>query len=333
MSITIIRAGLFDSMQDQGRWGYGIWGINPGGVMDLCAAAAANMLVGNDRAQPVLEIHFPGPQILFNHPAIISITGADFSPTINEQPVPLWKPLLVQKNTLLQFPKLVSGAIAYFSVHGGFDIKPWLNSYSTNTRAMAGGLDGRCLRKGDEISFRVQNKFNCHLLQPDQFFKPLPWRTNLGQVYEFPHEMYIIKGNEWDCLTGTSQYDFLQDNFLIHPSSDRMGYMLKGQILQQTHAGEMVSSGVGFGTIQLLPGGQPIVLMADHQTAGGYPRLGHVISAHLPKLSQLRPSECIQFQLTDMDTAESLYAGLERDLHIMESACREQLNPYLSCPL
>jgi antagonist of KipI len=105
-----------------------------------------------------------------------------------------------------------------------------------------------------------------------------------------------------------------------------MGYQLRGIRLQTNHKFEMISSGVNFGTIQLLPDGQTIILMADHQTTGGYPRIGHVISAHLPKLAQLRPSECISFRLVDISVAEGLLSLQEKDLHILERACNEHLN-------
>jgi antagonist of KipI len=118
----------------------------------------------------------------------------------------------------------------------------------------------------------------------------------------------------------------LEDNFTIHPFSDRMGYQLNGVDIKRKQNTELVSSAVSFGTIQLLPSGQLIVLMADHQTTGGYPRLGHVISAHLPKLAQLRPSDCIHFIKTDIATAEQLLIAQQQELNILQRACLERLN-------
>ncbi|HXB92095.1 MAG TPA: KipI antagonist, partial [Puia sp.] len=131
MAFSIIKPGLLDTIQDMGRNGFGSWGINPGGAMDGYAAQVANLLVGNDRHEAVMEIHFPGPQILFEQNTLISITGADFSPTINDQVIPRWQPIVVRKNTVLHFPSLVQGNRCYVSVHGGYCMKKWLNSYST----------------------------------------------------------------------------------------------------------------------------------------------------------------------------------------------------------
>jgi len=326
MSLSIIKPGLLDSIQDMGRYGYSHWGINPGGVMDRYAAQVANMLVGNCSNEAVIEIHFPGAQILFNQNALIAITGGDFSPSLNDQQLPLWQPLVIRKNTVLQFPKLKSGSVCYISVHGGLCADKWLDSYSTNLKAMAGGLSGRQLKKNDEIFFKENAIYFAGLLKEDNIMQVLHWRSDVNKTYQFPNEIFIIKGNEWQQLSGTSQYDFIENSFIIHPSSDRMGYQLRGPHLQLINPFELISTGVNFGTIQLLPDGQLIVLMADHQTTGGYPRIGHVVSAHLPKLAQLRPSDCIQFKLIDIEQAEEIFSQQQKELHILERACLDHLN-------
>lgn len=212
------------------------------------------------------------------------------------------------------------------SVHGGFCVEKWLGSYSTNLKAGAGGFFGRQLKKGDELFYKENTIYFAGLLKDEQNLELLPWRADTKKVYDYPNEICMIKGNEWQQLTGTSQYDFIENNFIVHPSSDRMGYQLRGIRLQTNDRFEMISSGVGFGTIQLLPDGQLIVLMADHQTTGGYPRVGHVISAHLPKLAQLRPSDSINLRLVDISVAERMSSALQKDLHILERACYEHLN-------
>ncbi|HVM90136.1 MAG TPA: biotin-dependent carboxyltransferase family protein [Puia sp.] len=326
MSFSVIKPGLLDTIQDMGRYGYSHWGINPGGVMDRYAAQVGNMLVCNNINEAVIEIHFPGAQILFNQNALIAITGADFSPSINEQAIPIWQPVVVRKNTVLQFPKLVSGSVCYLSIHGGICADKWLNSYSTNLKASAGGLSGRPFKRNDEIFFKESAIYFAGLLKENTNLQVLPWRADVRKTYDFPHEIFIIKGNEWEQLTGNSQYDFIENNFTIHPSSDRMGYQLRGVPLQLNNKFEMISSGVNFGTIQLLPDGQLIVLMADHQTTGGYPRIGHAIAAHLPKLSQLRPSDCVTFRLVDIEIAEEMFCQQQKDLQILERACNDHLN-------
>ncbi len=325
MSLSIIKPGLLDTIQDMGRNGYGSWGINPSGVMDQYAAKVANLLVGNCCHEGVIEVHFPGPQILFGQNALITITGGDFSPMLNDEPVPLWQPVVVRKNTVLHFPKLVSGARCYISVHGGFCLDKWLNSFSTNVKAGLGGMNGQPLKKGDELSFKENTVYFAGLLKQENNLQILPWRVNREKVYHLPHEIGLIIGHEWEQLKESSRSQLLENNFMIHPSSDRMGYHLKGAPLEMKDDMGLLSSAVSFGTVQLLPDGQLIVLMADHQTTGGYPRIAHVITAHLPKLAQLRPSNCIQFKLMDMEAAEELLVLREKELHILQRSCHDHL--------
>jgi antagonist of KipI len=326
MSLTIIKPGLLDTLQDLGRTGYSRLGINAGGVMDRYAAQVANMLVGNDTLEAVVEIHFPGAQFLFEQNTLVSITGGDFNAMLNDEPAPLWHPLVVRKNAVLHFPKLQYGSRCYLAVHGGFCVSKWLNSYSTHLKAGAGGFHGRKLEKGDEIPFRESSIYFAGLLKPGKEFEALKWQVDTGSTYLHPNEICFIEGNEWDQLTYQSQKAMLEDNFTIHPFSDRMGYQLKSVDLKREQNTELVSSAVSFGTMQLLPNGQLIVLMADHQTTGGYPRIGHVVSAHLPKLAQLRPSDCIHFIKIDIGTAEKMLIAQQQELNILHRACLERLN-------
>jgi antagonist of KipI len=326
MSFSIIKPGILDSIQDPGRMGYGNWGIGPGGVMDPYAARVANLLVGNGECEAIIEIHFPGPQILFEQNTLIAITGGDFSPTVNDESIPRWQPVVVRKNTVLHFPALVQGGRCYISVHGGFCMKKWLNSYSTNLKAGAGGWHGQALKKGDELPFAENSIYFAGLLKEDSNFEILPWRVNIADHYRDPHSIGFLPGNEWKKLSAESQKTFLRESFVIHPSSDRMGYQLNGSPLALAQHVELISSAVSFGTMQLLPNGQLIVLMADHQTTGGYPRIAHVITAHLPKLAQLRPGDPLKFTMTEHSIAEALLTARKKELHILQRACRDHLN-------
>ena len=330
MSISIIKPGLLGTIQDLGRYGYGSLGINCGGAMDRYAAQVANMLVGNNVHEAVMEIHFPGPQVLFEQNALISITGGNFTPTLNDEPLPLWQPLVIRKNTILHFPKLQQGARCYIAIHGGFCIEEWLGSYSTNLKAGAGGYHGRQFEKGDELAAKENTIYFGGMMKEGKDVVALNWRADIANAYQYPHEILFIEGNEFANLTEASANEFMQNNFIIHPFSDRMGYRLKGPEIHFENKTELVSTGVSFGTIQLLADGQLIILMADHQTTGGYPRLGHVISAHLPKLSQLRPSDCVQFKKTSVDKAEALFFAQQKELAILQTACFDHLNE-LAC--
>jgi antagonist of KipI len=326
MSVVIVKPGLLDTIQDMGRYGYAGLGINPGGAMDRYACQVANMLVGNQQQEAVIELHFPGAQILFEQNALICITGGDFTPTLNDERLPLWQPIVVRKNTVLHFPGLVSGARCYIGIHGGLCMKKWLNSYTTNLKANAGGYCGRKLEKGDELTFKESHIYFPALLREGKDYHPLNWKASVGKTYKYPNEIYFVAGHEWQQLTEQSRVDFTDNNFIIHPFSDRMGYQLKGLELKRTEEKELVSSGVNFGTIQLLPDGQLIILMADHQTIGGYPRIGHIISAHLPKLAQLRPSDVIHFKMVDMVTAEEMLFSQQQELSILQRACLNRLD-------
>ena len=197
------------TLQDLGRYGYGSWGVNAGGAMDRYAAQLANMLVGNDTREAVLEIHFPGPQLLFEQNALISICGANFTPTLNDEPIPLWRPLLIRKNNILHFPELKYGARAYLAVHGGFSIPSWLNSYSTNLKAGLGGYKGRKLEKGDELTFNENILYFAGWMKEGQDYNALSWKPDIAKTYEFPNEIYFVEGNEFQCLSEPSKDDFL----------------------------------------------------------------------------------------------------------------------------
>lgn len=326
MSISIIKPGILDTIQDMGRYGYGSLGINCGGAMDRYAAATGNTLVGNAPGDAVLEIHFPGPQILFEQNALISITGADFSASLNDELLPRWTPLLVRKNTILHFPKWQWGSRAYIALHGGICADEWLGSASTNLKAVAGGYRGRKLDKGDELATRESTIYFPALLHAGKDIRKLGWTATTGDVYTNTGALRMVRGHEFSWLSPDSRAAMSEAAFVIHPFSDRMGYRLQGPSLSVNGHTELVSSGVSFGTLQLLPNGELIVLMADHQTTGGYPRPGHVITPDLPKLAQLRPGQALKFIEISTAEAEKLYFEYRRDLDILQAACADKLN-------
>ncbi len=324
MSVSILKSGVLDTIQDLGRYGYSNLGINISGPMDQYAMKTANLLVSNETEKAVMEIHYPGPQILFEQNALISLTGADFGATINGESVSFWKPLVVKGKSVLQFTHRQAGARCYLAVHGGFCVPKWLDSSSTNLKAKAGGWQGRKLEKGDEINFGETSLYYPLLLK-DRNISELPWSVDHNNVYQFPHEIAFIPGHEWTLLSEDSQQRLLQNNFIIHPSSDRMGYHLRGPEIIPREDFQLVSTAVSFGTIQLLPNNQLIILMADHQTTGGYPRIGHVISAHLPKLAQLAASDCLKLRTVDIKTAEEYLFAQEMELQILHHGCFERM--------
>ncbi|MBM3416013.1 MAG: biotin-dependent carboxyltransferase family protein [Bacteroidetes bacterium] len=325
MSIQIIKAGILDTVQDGGRFGYQHLGINPSGAMDKYAMYIANALVGNHPEEAVIEMHFPASVFLFGYPALIAISGADFSATINGDPVAHLHPVWVNKNDVLQFHRPVYGARAYLAIAGGLDISKWLGSYSTNLKAKAGGCHGRNLQKGDEIL--LCQSFPSTPGQSE--FIVLPWKAD-DQREDIPNEIWVLPGHEWHRLTTESKENFTMTSFVITQQSDRMGYRLNNIPLPAMTNEELVSSAVSFGTVQLLPDGKLIILMADHQTTGGYPRIAHAITAHHSKLAQRRAGDKIQFRITEQAIAENLYLQQQQHLQQLRNACTFRLQQYFN---
>lgn len=321
MSLRIIKPGILDTIQDQGRFGYQHLGINPGGAMDGFSAAVANALLGKQLNAPVIEMHFHAAEILIEKPCIVTITGGDFSPMVNDVAVPLYQPVVVPANTTLRFTGPKRGARCYLALLNDIHLTTWLNSYSTNLKAAAGGYYGRRLQKGDELSFALIDS----LAAIDKLLL-LPWRYRSD---ESEKPIHFIPGPEWNWLGKKSRVDFLESSFVIDNSSDRMGYRLQGKNLQQVQQHQLLSSAVTFGTVQLLPNGQLIVLMADHQTTGGYPRIAQIISAHLPKLAQLNPGNELLFEETTVEAAEEKLVTQQNYLMQLQKTCNLKMQNWL----
>lgn len=327
MSLIVIKPGIQDTIQDTGRYGYQYLGVNPGGAMDRYSTQVVNMLVGNKTDEAVIEMHFPAAAFLFQQEAIIAIGGADFVPSINGDEVPLWHPIVVSRNSILQFHKIAAGAQCYLAVRGGYNVPGWLDSYSTHIKAGMGGFNGRPLQKDDIIPLKKQECCKKYLSEKE--YSILPWHADVKWNPYPASKFYVIPGHEWNWLDKDMKENFFDETFTISNSADRMGYRLNGNSLYTNNKSEIISSAVCFGTIQLLPDGQLIILMADHQTAGGYPRIAHIIGADLPKLSQIRPGEKIQFTMTARERAEELFCRQKRHLQQLEYACTFRLDEFL----
>ncbi len=323
MSIEIVKAGLFCTIQDGGRKGFQHLGINPGGAMDKVAMQLANLLIQNSLEEALFEFFYPAPAFQFKQAAFIALSGADFGATIDDTPVPLHQPIYVPANTTLRFSKKIKGHIGYLAIQGGLALNEWLNSFSTNTRVIAGGLDGRNLMKGDLIAFKTSTPFP----KETEGLQILPWIADTKGLYQVERIRYL-PGREFNLLNQASQQFMTNAQFTIHADSDRMGYRFKGPLLRLKKPMEIISSGVTNGTLQLLPSGQCIVLLADHQTTGGYPRIGHIIQADIPSLVQQAPGTTIQMVPVNMETAEKINKQQLQYLQQLKNACTLQLHAY-----
>jgi antagonist of KipI len=311
MSISILKSGILTTFQDAGRNGFRRFGINPNGAMDRRAARLINILLGNADAEAVLEMHFPAPVLKFEADAFIALGGADFSARLNEKPVENWRLIFANRNDILSFPERKSGARIYLAARGGFQTEKWLGSASANLRA---GI-GKALKQGDEVFFNSKFK-----IQDSRFnYKISP--SMIPRYSNFP-TVRVTAGAEFEALTALSAETFLKNSFSVTVNSDRMGFRLAGEPLSMLEETRLVSSAVQFGTIQLLPDGQMIILMADHQTTGGYPRLAHVAGIDLPLVAQLNANDKIYFKMISLAEAEDLIIRSEKDLNLLKTAVK-----------
>lgn len=270
------------------------------------------MLVGNDDNADVLEMHFPAPQILFESDAVAAICGGDFKASLNEKSVENWRCFSAATGGILKFNGKLSGNRAYLAVRGGFGADDWLGSGSTNLAAEIGGLAGRKLAAGDRLGFQTAAVGTGHpagRISNDliPYYRPFP-------------TVRVIKGGEFDQLDEPGRELLCDQDFTISQNSNRMGFRLIGEPISLKQPSSLISSPVSFGTIQLLPDGQLIVLMADHQTAGGYLRIAHVISRDLPLIAQLGAADKVAFHMIEHEEAEKLSIEFELELAFLRVA-------------
>jgi biotin-dependent carboxylase-like uncharacterized protein len=288
--LTVVRPGLFTTIQDGGRWGYQDRGVPVSGPMDLQAHRLANALVGNAPDAAALEATLLGPELRFDQPALIAVTGADLEAAIDDKPAAVDTAHSVQSGGILRFGARRSGTRACIAIDGGIDAPPVLGSRSTHVVSGLGGIDGRALRAGDRVP----------LGSPDHL-----WRKPLRFALR---ETGAVHGARLRAMRGPQDYYFeesaldwlAQTRFTVSPQSDRMGYRLvPGSRIPNPEsripAGSMISDAAFTGGIQIPPSGEPILLMADRQTTGGYPQIATVITADLRLAGQLAPGDWIEF--------------------------------------
>ena len=308
MGIKIIKAGLQTTVQDLGRTGYRKDGIIVSGAMDTLALQIGNLLLGNEMGEAGLECTLMGPKILFETAQLVALTGGDISPAVDGVAVKMWRPLYVKKGSVLSFGAAVRGCRTYLTVFGGFKLHEVLGSYSTYLKAGFGGYNGRALKNEDILSFHKIYKGTEKLFN---------WSLDLKLYPDLDGEMIrVLKGPEYDLFTDQSLALLEEEKFQITNEADRMGYRLQGATLQMAEAKEMLSSAVCFGTVQVTPGGSAIILMADHQTTGGYPRVLQVITADLTRLAQMKSGQQIRFKLVTL--AEARAALLLRENQVKQ---------------
>lgn len=302
MVLIIKKEGIFTSVQDLGKYGLQRLGINPRGAMDRTAVRIINLLLGNDEKIPVLEMHFPVGEIVFEETCRFALGGAEFGAQLDGVVVPNWCVLTAPASGLLRFKKKAPANRCYLAVEGGLRADP----------------PASC-DVPDPLYSTVRLRSGARLMRLAEFNKNAPPTRRRVSTHVLPHyssspTVRMIAGGEFDLLSENDKGLLETTSFEISNESNRMGFRLRGPAMTIDPPFPMISSAVAFGTVQLVPDGQMIVLMADHQTTGGYPRIGAVISADLPVFAQLGAGDRVWFRLVGIEEAEAASVMLERNL-------------------
>ena len=295
MSITVLNPGLMTTVQDQGRIGYQQFGVSVSGVMDPRSAALANILVGNDEKEAVLECTMMGPHLQFNQANCIAITGGDLMPTLDGKPIPNYTAVKVEAGQVLKFTMPKSGCRAFIAFAGGLDIPEVMGSRSTYMKAKIGGVEGRKLAKDDVIGFRA----------PKAELKNMNFRSMASEfVPRKEYTVRVVLGPQDDYFTDAGIQTFLSEVYSVTAEFDRMGCRLEGAVIQHKEGGDIISDGIAFGAIQVPSSGQPIIMLGDRQTTGGYTKIANVISADFRILAQLKQGDKVRFEKVSVKAAQ-----------------------------
>lgn len=310
--LRVVQPGLFTTVQDLGRPHAIAAGVPPGGAMDRFAHRAANLLVGNEDGDATLECTLSGPHLVAEQACLVAITGADLQPRINDRPAPMWTSTFIGQGDHLTFGLRREGARAYIAVAGGIRGDRWIGSMSTNVMAGRGGIHGRVLKAGDILAIAGEPR------------RPAVSGRHLAERLRPPyahHTLHALPGPHVRRLGVEGRRRLFGVLFRLSREADRMGYRLEGPSLA-TSGDELLSFGLTVGAVQVPHSGQPILLMADHQTAGGYPVVATVVSASLPVAAQLVPGDEVQFQEVNAEQARQMRSSLGAALDTLRSGTR-----------
>lgn len=296
IGLTVVKPGLLTTVQDLGRVGYQRYGMPVSGAMDPFAMQVANVLVGNARGAAVLESTLLGPTLRAERDLVVAVCGADMAPAVDGEPVGAWRSFRLEAGRTLTIGSAASGARAYVAVAGGIAVPLVMGSAATYLKGGLGGFDGRALAAGDRLAVG-----------------PEPAAAGAGRRlvpeaipgYADLVTLRVVPGPE---ALGEAAW---QATYEVTPQADRMGYRLAGPAIAVGEHGEILSDATPMGTIQVPPDGRPILLMADRQPTGGYPRLGVVASVDLPAAAQLRPGQRVRFEKATVEAAQGWWRERE----------------------
>lgn len=308
-AVSVIKAGMLTTVQDIGRWGYQSRGVPVAGPMDPVSHRLANALVGNGRAAALLEVTLIGPELEFEDERLVAVAGADYDLSLDGRQVPSHAPFIVSAGSRLRFGARRLGARAYLAVSGGINVPPTLGSRSTHLVSAMGGVAGRALIAGDRLPLGSSFLSQGTALAPQEPIVTLPDRHATVRV---------LPGPQLDYFTADA-LDLLQSApYTVARNSDRMGFRLAGARLTHMRGADIISDATALGVLQIPASGEPILLMADRQTTGGYPKIATVITADLPVAGQLAPDDTIAFVVCTRAEAVKALIAQERALMTLE---------------
>lgn len=321
MSIAVLEAGPLTTVQDAGRAGYAARGFRTCGACDGYALRVANLLAGNgDAGLAVLEMTLRGGAFRFEEDAVFALAGAELQPLLDERPVPCFAPVFAPAGSTLRLAAARTGLRGYLAVFGGIDTPPVMGSRSTDLKCRLGGLEGRALRAGDILPVGADGaaaRARWQSIKARGADRPLgdpaaraparPWRFCAGQKTPL---FRAVAGPQTRAFTPEGLRTFTETTYTLTPDCDRMACKLRGAVIGTVRGADIISDGIVAGSVQVSANGQPIVMLADHQTTGGYAKIATVIGADLPSLAQLRPGQTLAF--TFVTAAQAVAAARQQ---------------------
>jgi biotin-dependent carboxylase-like uncharacterized protein len=311
--VRVIKPGLLTTVQDRGRWGFQSHGVSVAGPMDAYAHRLANVLVGNADDAATLEVTVVGPEIEFDDERTIAVSGAAFDVAVNGRPVPPDQACAVDRGARLVFGRRLRGTRAYVAIAGGIAVTPVFGSRATHVGSRLGGLDGRPLQAGDRLPLAAKRTDTNVSKEARPVFaqgvRPVPDGHALVRVLAGPQD---------DYFTHEALRELQASPYSIGQSSDRMGFRLEGTRLRHARGADIISDATPMGAVQVPASGLPILLMADRQTTGGYPKIATVITADLGLAGQLGPGDTISFAVCSPAEALTALIARERTLLAIE---------------
>jgi antagonist of KipI len=310
-AIHVIKPGMLTTVQDRGRWGLQARGVPVAGPMDPYSHRLANALVGNDVDAATLEVTLVGPELEFGDERVVAVAGAEFALTVDGRSAPVNAVFVVTAGARLRFGRRSRGARAYIAINGGVDTPLTLGSRATHLVAAMGGINGRALRAGDNLP-----------LGDPTLSRTLVGGDSQPIAIQFPEgvaRLRVLPGPQQEYFPPDA-LDVLQSaSYAISHASDRMAFRLDGPRLTHARSADIISDATPLGALQVPASGQPILLMADRQTSGGYPKIATVISADICIAGQLAPGDTISFSVCSLQEALGALIARERVLMAVET--------------